>query len=135
MVIVRVIFFIFNNFNFFCQILWIWVVVEVAISTFSEPVIPCFKLIRIVGIIIFFWFFVYIFICISAFASKREISTRMFICGFYILIISSVSGELGRIGGEVRAGPTAVEEILGMRSFNFISIISFESFPVDRVHI
>ena len=51
---VRVIFFLFDDFNFLCMVLRVWVVIETAVSGFSHPIVTSFQLIVEIFVILFF---------------------------------------------------------------------------------
>ena len=91
---VWIVFFLFDDFNFFGVVFRIGVVVETSVGCFSEPVVSCFELIVEVLVVIFFWRFVDEFVCVGAFCSQGEVSSCVSISGFHVLIISFVSWEL-----------------------------------------
>jgi hypothetical protein len=84
----------FWHLHFLGKVFRIWTIEKLSISGFTKPVVTSFKLIWNVGIIILERVFRDIFIGISAFASKGEISTSMSVSRFYVLIITSVTWEM-----------------------------------------
>jgi len=95
---VGIIFFFLDDLDLFSHILGIWVAEKITVSSSTEPIIACFKLIIVIFIVITFWLFFDKSICIVAFASQREISSCVFVSRLNVLIVSSISWELRRVG-------------------------------------
>lgn len=132
---VRIILLLFNNLNLFGHVLRVRVAVEVAVGGPSEPVVAGLQLIVEVFIVIAFGLFFHIGVSICAFASQGERSTSMLVSGFDVLVISSVAGELGRVGAELSSRSIAVQKVLRVRPFDLVTIISREASSVDGVDI
>lgn len=95
--VIRIFFFFLDDFYLFCEVLRIWLREEASVCGIAEPITACFQLIRVIGIIIFFWLLLLVFIGIGALASQGEVTTSVLVGGFDVLIVSLVTWEMSRI--------------------------------------
>jgi len=106
---VRIVFLFLDYFGLLCEVFWIRICKEVAIGCFSEPLITCFQLIGNIAVIIFLGIFCNKFLGISRLGPQWKISSRVFVSGLDILIVSSVSWKLGSIGTELCTWSTTMK--------------------------
>ena len=95
---VGIIFFFIDNLHLLSHILRVGVAEKVAVSCSAKPVIASLKLVLKIFIIVSFSLLFHKIIRVSAFAPQWEISTSMPVSFFDILVISSITWELWRVG-------------------------------------
>lgn len=95
--VIRIFFFFLDDFYLLREVFRIRLREEATVCGIAKPVAACFQLIWVIGIIIFFWLFLLVFIGISALASQGEVTASVLIGGLDVLIVSLVAWEMGRI--------------------------------------
>ncbi len=135
MVEVRVILFFLDDLHFLSHVLRVGVAEKVAVSWFSKPVIASFQLVVIILIVVSFALLFYKSISVGAFASQGEIATSVSVSWFDILVISSVTWELRRVGSELSSRPIAMQKIFRMGSLELISLCTNIPLPVDTIDV
>lgn len=132
---IRVLLFHFNHFHFLSEVFRIGLSIKVSISRVSIPIVASSKLIREVGIVIFFRLFGFKFVHISAFASQRKITSCVLISRFHILVITFMARKLSWVRCQIWWWTIAMQQIFWMRSFKLISIFPIKTWKIGRVHV
>lgn len=131
---VRVIFLLLDDLHLLGEVFRIRVAEEVAVGSLTEPVGSCFELVRNILVVVFLGVLLDVLVGVGRPTAQREVSASVSISGFYVLVVSSVAGELRRVRAQLRAWTIAVQKVLRMGSFDVVSLVAMEAIGVGRPH-
>ena len=132
---VRVVFFLLDDLDLLGEVLRIGVAEEIAVGGLAEPVVAGLELVGDVLVVLFLGVFLDIFVGVGGPAAQREVSASVSISGFYVLIVSSVAGELRRVRAQLGARTIAVQEVLRVGSLDVVALVAGEAVGVGRPHL
>jgi hypothetical protein len=133
--VVRIILLLVDDFDLFGEVLRVRIAKEVAIGGLAEPVGASLELVGDVGVVVLLGFLLDVGVGVCALAAQWELSPRVFVSRFHVLIVPPVPWELRTIRTQLRTWAVAVEEVLWMWSFEFIAWPAGEALPLGGVHI
>jgi hypothetical protein len=133
--VVRVILLLVDNFDLFGEVLRVGVAEEVTIGSLAEPVGACLELVGYVGVVVLLGFLLDVGIGVCALAAQWELSPRVFVCRFHVLVVPPVPWELRTIRTQLRTWAVAVEEVFWVWPFEFIAWPAGEALSLGGVHI